>query len=77
MTFGARARHLLQLLNQILDLSKVQAGRMGSSPHFQGGRRPGVHRRVRESAALHAVTLTMEVADDVGRRRPTSCDSSR
>jgi signal transduction histidine kinase/DNA-binding response OmpR family regulator len=60
-------RHLLALLNDVLDLSKVEAGQMVLEPTVFGVR--DVLERgaglVRERAARHGVTLRVDVDDDV------------
>ncbi|GCD88246.1 GAF domain-containing protein [Nocardioides sp. LS1] len=61
-------RHLLELLNEILDLSKVEAGRM-ELEYSTLELRPLLEdaaAMLRERAAGHAITLTVDIADDVG-----------
>ena len=61
-------KHLLELLNEILDLSKVEAGRMEleySSFELRSLLEDAAS-MLRERATTHGIGLTIEVADDVG-----------
>ncbi len=60
-------KHLLQLLNDILDLSKVEAGRMELEPStfsVRGALEYGIS-LVRERAAGHGIDVALEIDDDV------------
>jgi signal transduction histidine kinase len=61
-------KHLLELLNEILDLSKVEAGQMVLEPTTFSVAQALDYTltMVRERAALHALTVTVTVAADVG-----------
>ncbi len=61
-------KHLLELLNEILDLSKVEAGRMELeySSFELGSLLEDAVSMLRERAAVHAIDVSVETADDVG-----------
>jgi signal transduction histidine kinase/ActR/RegA family two-component response regulator len=69
-------KHLLELLNEILDLSKVEAGHMVLEPTEFSLQEALEHALalVRERATRHGITLHLDVAPDVG---PVQADELR
>ena len=61
-------RHLLELINEILDLSRVEAGRMELDPAALSLPELLEHSlaMVRERAARHGITISLDVAPEVG-----------